>query len=158
MGIILRLQFIRLLKTNGLHYMIIFTVFIVMAGAGGILFFEKEYGHINDISDAVWWSIVTTTTVGYGDISPASLGGRILAAILMLVGIGFLGMVTGSIATFFVEGVIVKKHKKTMLDERIEYIQEKLSDIQALSQEDISMINRMIYSVWEDAKNTADTI
>lgn len=52
----------------------------------------------------MWWSLVTATTVGYGDISPASPMGRMIAALLMVVGIGTIGMVTGSIATYFIQG------------------------------------------------------
>ena len=96
-------DFLKLLKTNGLHKMIMLTVVIIIGGAFGIMHFERPYGNIKSFGDAVWWSLVTTTTVGYGDISPVSSGGRILAGILMIVGIGFLGMVTGSIATFFLE-------------------------------------------------------
>ncbi len=50
--------------------------------------------------DALWWSYVTATTVGYGDLSPVSTGGRIIASLLMLTGIGFLSLLTGTIASF----------------------------------------------------------
>ena len=53
--------------------------------------------------DALWWSIVTCTTVGYGDISPSTTVGRVVAVILMLFGIGLIGMLTGAITTFFTQ-------------------------------------------------------
>lgn len=59
--------------------------------------------NINSFDDALWWSIVTTTTVGYGDISPVTPGGRIMAAILMLTGIGMLGALTANFATHWTE-------------------------------------------------------
>lgn len=46
--------------------------------------------------------MVTTTTVGYGDVSPSTGLGRLVAAVLMVVGIGTIGMITGSIATYFI--------------------------------------------------------
>ncbi|MBH0330568.1 MULTISPECIES: potassium channel family protein [Brevibacillus] len=65
-----------------------------------------EYGvneNIKSFPDALWWSIVTTTTVGYGDISPVTSGGRIMAAILMITGIGMLGALTANFATHWTE-------------------------------------------------------
>ena len=55
------------------------------------------------LKDAVWWSIVTLTTVGYGDISPTTLGGQIIAVIIMFFGIGVLGMFSGILASILVE-------------------------------------------------------
>lgn len=65
-----------------------------------------EYGvndNIKSFQDALWWSIVTTTTVGYGDISPVTAGGRIMAAILMLTGIGMLGALTANFANHWTD-------------------------------------------------------
>ncbi|QRG66258.1 ion transporter [Brevibacillus choshinensis] len=65
-----------------------------------------EYGvndNIQSFGDALWWSVVTTTTVGYGDISPVTPGGRIMATILMLTGIGMLGALTANFATHWTE-------------------------------------------------------
>ena len=53
--------------------------------------------------DALWWSFVTTTTVGYGDLSPATSAGRIVASFLMLVGIGLIGSLTSTITSFFLQ-------------------------------------------------------
>lgn len=57
-----------------------------------------------DISFAsgIWWSVVTLTTVGYGDIYPASLGGRILAVIIMFFGIGLLSTLSASLAALII--------------------------------------------------------
>ena len=55
------------------------------------------------ILDGLWWSVVTLTTVGYGDISPATLGGRLIAVFLMLFGIGVLGTLSATLAGFLVE-------------------------------------------------------
>jgi voltage-gated potassium channel len=51
--------------------------------------------------DAIWWAIVTITTVGYGDITPITTTGRFSATILMVSGIGLLGILAGSLASFF---------------------------------------------------------
>jgi len=61
-----------------------------------------------DFSDALWWSLVTVTTVGYGDISPTTLGGRIVGVILMITGIGLLGILTATIASLFIEDQLLE--------------------------------------------------
>ncbi len=52
--------------------------------------------------NAIWWSIVTLTTVGYGDISPATTGGRIIAVLIMFFGIGLLGMLSAGLAAIII--------------------------------------------------------
>lgn len=88
-------------NTNGFIYVLIFTIVIILIGSIGIYVCEKGQT-INTFSDAIWWSFVTATTVGYGDISPVTTIGRIIAALLMLIGIGTIGMLTGTIATYFI--------------------------------------------------------
>jgi voltage-gated potassium channel len=56
-----------------------------------------------NIGDGLWWAIQTVTTVGYGDLVPTSPGGRLIAALVMLVGIGFLTLITAAITSTFIE-------------------------------------------------------
>jgi voltage-gated potassium channel len=60
--------------------------------------------------DGVWWATVTVTTVGYGDIYPKSVGGRIVAMVVMLVGVGFLAVLTATIASYFVKSDRGEEH------------------------------------------------
>jgi voltage-gated potassium channel len=85
---------------------------VLIAGAGTIflgawlvlLFEERAKGsNIHDYPDALWWAIVTATTVGYGDRFPITEGGRIVAVILMLVGIGLIGVLTATVASVFIK-------------------------------------------------------
>jgi len=89
------------LNTNGFIYVLIVTIITVFLGAISIFYLEHGTS-IESFGDALWWSFVTVTTVGYGDISPVTAAGRLVAVILMIVGIGFIGMLTGTIATFFI--------------------------------------------------------
>ncbi len=135
------------LKTNGLIYIISITIGIVIAGAFGIMALEPN---MDTFGDAVWWSLVTTTTVGYGDISPETSGGRVLAGILMVVGIGFLGLVTGSVATYFVDRLSKgSKEKLSVADEQIEYVKSKLDEIESLRKEDVQHICLVIQDIWK---------
>ncbi|MBU2548488.1 MAG: NAD-binding protein [Proteobacteria bacterium] len=92
------------LKAENLHRVLLLLVFLVLAGSWAFWVFEKR----PDFFDAVWWSIVTVTTVGYGDISPVTLGGRIVGIVLMMLGIGFIGLLTATIAGIFVENKIME--------------------------------------------------
>ncbi len=78
----------------------ILTVGILLLGAAGLNYFEK----MSSITDAIWWSFVTITTVGYGDVTPITVGGRITGVVVMVFGIGLLGMFTATVASMFVEG------------------------------------------------------
>ena len=70
---------------------------VAVVGVGGVLFSRFE-GESADLGDGIWWAVVTTTTVGYGDLAPQSTEGRILAGVLMIAGIGLLGALTAEIA------------------------------------------------------------
>jgi voltage-gated potassium channel len=72
--------------------------------AGGFAFkaLERQQTPRPSFFDGVWWSFSTMTTVGYGDFVPVTTGGRILAMILMIIGIGFVALVTGAVAQHFI--------------------------------------------------------
>ena len=79
--------------------------FVVLAGAAFALVFEHEQpdASIADYGDALWWAIVTCTTVGYGDHFPVTAGGQIVAVVLMIIGIAGISLLTASVAALFVD-------------------------------------------------------
>ncbi|WP_150306512.1 potassium channel family protein [Planctomonas psychrotolerans] len=60
---------------------------------------------ITTFGDALWWAVVTITTVGYGDLSPVTLAGRFIAVAVMVAGIALLGTITASLASWFLDRV-----------------------------------------------------
>ena len=90
----------------------------------GILKLEKDApgSNIKSAEDALWWSYVTITTVGYGDRYPVTTEGRMLAAVLMTVGVGLFGTFTAYVASWFViqkeEEVEAEKEKEEKKKER----------------------------------------
>lgn len=82
---------------------------------------------------ALWWSITTATTVGYGDISPQTDIGKLAAVILMLLGIGFIGMLTSSITNFFAEDDDDSTQQTLEeLKQENERLEKKLDEIETL--------------------------
>lgn len=90
----------RVLEQRSIAYLAVILVIAVVAFGGLLTLFEPE---VETVFDGIWWAVVTLTTVGYGDIYPTTAGGRILGAALMLFGVGFLGVIAGSMAAFFVK-------------------------------------------------------
>ncbi len=72
-------------------------------GAVCMPFFEGPESPLRSLPDYSWWFIVTATTVGYGDISPASAGGRFCAVIIMLLGVGLIAITVAKIAEEMVD-------------------------------------------------------
>jgi voltage-gated potassium channel len=82
---------------------IIISVTVSATVVSGVLMHFADKKSFPNIGDGLWWAVQTVTTVGYGDVVPASTAGQLLAAIVMLVGIGFLTIVTASITSTFIE-------------------------------------------------------
>jgi voltage-gated potassium channel len=79
-------------------------VFVSYIAAVQITISERsvEGSNIKSFGDGLWWAVTTVTTVGYGDRFPTTTEGRILAVMLMLVGISLVGVITASVASWFV--------------------------------------------------------
>ena len=108
---------------RGVKYVAALTIVLVLAAGG--LFNVVEAGS-SGFWDGLWWAIVTTTTVGYGDIAPATPMGRILGVVLMLTGIGFVAAIGASIAAYFIENDDNEDLKQIV--DRLERIEGLLQD------------------------------
>lgn len=82
---------------------IIASVTVSVTVVAGVAIHFTDPKNFPNIGDSLWWSIQTVTTVGYGDLVPTSALGRLVAALVMLVGIGFLTVITATITSTFVE-------------------------------------------------------
>jgi voltage-gated potassium channel len=114
-----------ILKPHRFHYVALTTAVVVSLGALGIFAFEHgQNARIETFGDAVWWAVVTATTVGYGDVSPVTSEGRTIAICLMLLGIGFVGIFTATISNLFFD------QGRLNVDERLARIEQKLDALQ----------------------------
>jgi len=82
---------------------IIASVTVSITIISGVLMHFTDEKTYPTIGDGLWWAIETVTTVGYGDLVPTSTVGRLVAALVMVVGIGFLTVVTAAITSAFIE-------------------------------------------------------
>jgi voltage-gated potassium channel len=101
----------RFLSTEGVRDAAVLAAVTVLGG--GAAFAAVEKGQHLTAWDGVWWAVTTVTTVGYGDISPQTDLGRIIAIVVMLVGIGFIAILTASAAERFLRS---QKHERQQLD------------------------------------------
>ena len=85
----------------------VFLASILLAYIGAVQITITERGvegsNIKNFGDGLWWAVTTVTTVGYGDRFPTTSTGRVLAVCLMLVGISLMGVITASVAAWFVK-------------------------------------------------------
>jgi voltage-gated potassium channel len=124
-------RFVAILRHRGLFRVLLTATGLLFLGAWVDLLFENHAAgsNIHSYPDALWWAVVTVTTVGYGDRFPVTGGGRAIAVILMLVGIGLIGVLTATVASFFVQ-----EHtdaNKDQLQAAHEDLGTRLSDIDA---------------------------
>jgi voltage-gated potassium channel len=89
------------LARRGLLFVGATTLVLVLAGAAALEVVEPNTVK-GGYFDGVWWAIVTASTVGYGDIAPSTLWGRVIAVVLMLGGIGLISTFSASVTTYFV--------------------------------------------------------
>ncbi|MEF2146597.1 MAG: ion channel [Desulfovibrionaceae bacterium] len=76
---------------------------LLLAATVGFYFFELRHSEQANVFSALWWSVVTLTTVGYGDIVPQTTGGRLMGILVMISGIGLVSTFTGNLASLLVE-------------------------------------------------------
>lgn len=116
------------LGRHGLIYVTLLCGFVILAGGSMMILIEPQTVH-GEVQNAVWWAIVTATTVGYGDISPSTTLGRLVAVVVMLSGVGLISTLSASIAAYFVDQGNESALKE--IGQRLERIETMLNDGQA---------------------------
>ncbi|EEI20446.1 hypothetical protein G8J22_00479 [Lentilactobacillus hilgardii] len=127
--------------TNGLHrflydtgFIYLFSISLVILIGSSLVFASFE--HVS-LQEALWWAITTATTVGYGDETPHTAGGKIVASLLMLGGIGFIGLLTSTITGFFTNQDAEDERDKSLkhLTRQVEHLSKQVTQMQKTLQE-----------------------
>ena len=89
-------------------------LFLIYLASVGIYYFENEAqpDKFSSIFDCMWWAIVTLTTIGYGDLYPITVGGKIFTSIIVLIGLGIIAIPTGLFASALTRTTQIEDEKK----------------------------------------------
>jgi voltage-gated potassium channel len=110
---------------------------VLLIYTSSLAVFDKErYLHgatINSFGKALWWSITTVTTVGYGDVYPVTNTGRVIAVLLMIGGISLVGVVTAALASWIIDRVT--EEESVMQAATVAHVEQLRNEIRALGKE-----------------------
>lgn len=133
-------RLVRLLADSKAHAgvasVVTITFLVVAFGSAGVLVVESDHpeANIHTAEEALWWSMTTVTTVGYGDRFPVTDAGRMIAVCLMVSGIGLFGTLSGVAASFFLGGEKdepASRRAQAEMLARLEALQQELASLRA---------------------------
>jgi voltage-gated potassium channel len=109
------------------------TLLLTAAGGAGAWLVDRR--DFDGLGDAMWWAVQTVTTVGYGDVVPEHVAGRLIAGALMLQGIALLTVITASVTATLIEQARQRRQapdavlaKLEEIDSRLEAIERRMRD------------------------------
>lgn len=110
----------------GLVYVGAVSAVVILGGGGAVVVLEPETVK-GDFWNGIWWAVVTASTVGYGDVVPGSVEGKVVAIAVMLGGIGLVSTLAASITAYFVGQD--ESTQLEALDERLKRIEGMLQEL-----------------------------
>ena len=116
---------------NTLLGMVLVTLILIVTCSATVLHFERlGEGNILTADDALWWSVATVTTVGYGDKYPITVEGRFVAGLLMVAGVGLFGLFSGFIASWILgEDPNASNEDVASIASRLDRIEQTLAEV-----------------------------
>lgn len=110
-----------------LRLAVLITFFLVVVGGAAEAAFDA--GEFHSVWDGIWWATVTVTTVGYGDLVPHTVSGRLIGILVMFVGIGFVAVLTATVASEFVKNDQSDDNKQILAE--LEGLRRELGELRA---------------------------
>ncbi|HEX2589442.1 MAG TPA: ion channel [Gaiellales bacterium] len=128
----------RFITPAGLRDSALLTAFIVLAG--GVAFSQVERSQHLSAWDGVWWAMSTITTVGYGDVTPHTVAGRLIAIVMMVSGVAFVALLTAAVAERFIRDeqaadMSIERHLVNLTEE-LRQIRRRLDRLEAGAREE----------------------
>jgi voltage-gated potassium channel len=117
---------------------VIVTATVIVVAAAGILISALDRQEYPSVWLGMWIALQTVTTVGYGDVAPTKLGGRLVAALVMLYGVAFVAIVTAAITSTFVARATAQhdaeRHRdelsdRELIERRFDELERKLDEL-----------------------------
>jgi voltage-gated potassium channel len=168
-------------KESKVAYLIAFSAGSIIIGAFAEFIVESPHpdSKITNFGDALWWAMVTVTTVGYGDVYPVTVEGKIIAAFLMVVGIGVLGIFISTFGAALIESRLRMKKSSSAVEDKLpnleemkpdtgtsivhttnfnveakNFIKQKVDEIEKMNEKEINMLIDMIRTIHNSQANT----
>ena len=145
-------NFINLLKTifNSRILRTILWALIFFVGLFGYIFYIAEPA-VKTFGDGVWWALVTVTTVGYGDITPLTTLGRLVAGALMFLGLVLIATVTALVSANFIRNY-VDSHTNDDVLAKLSELELEIEKLKELEEDELDKLDE-IESEIDDLKN-----
>lgn len=121
----------RLFSTEGIRDAGVLAVMTILGGGAAFAAVESTPTHPVSDWDGVWWAVTTVTTVGYGDLSPTTTAGRVIAIVVMIVGIGFIAILTAAAAGRFMRAQQAEATALHAVEQRLDEVLERLEAMDA---------------------------
>lgn len=115
----------RALEDNALLFSFAFSVLGVITLLGGVSFYMvegRENADLQTVTDGIWWALVTVTTVGFGDITPVTLLGRIVGGVLMIGGMFTLALFAGIVGSSLVSGMLAIREEQFRMGDYVNHV------------------------------------
>ncbi len=117
---------------------------------GALIFFVCVFGYVfyltepevETFGDGIWWALVTVTTVGYGDITPSTSLGRVVASALMFLGLGLIATVTAIVSAKFTQN-FVDTHTNDDLLAKLEELESEIEKLKELEENELEKLDEL---------------
>ena len=136
-------NFINLIERvfNSRRLRTILGVLIICIISFGYIFYLTE-PEIKTFGDGIWWALVTITTVGYGDITPLTTLGRVVAGTLMFFGLGLIATVTAIVSAKFIQNY-VDHHTNDDILEKLEELEDEIEKLEEIEEDLLEKLEEM---------------